>query len=59
TPVGIADVTAFFWSPDSALIAYIADADGEPGSELYLVAPDGSAQRKVSGDIDVGTFATW
>ncbi len=57
----IGDVIDFAWSPDSRLIAYIADGDALGVFELYTNVPFGTSPRKVSdnliGDEDVWAFA--
>jgi hypothetical protein len=57
----IGDVIDFAWSPDSFLIAYIADGDTLGVFELYTNVPFGTSPRKVSddliGDEDVRDFA--
>jgi Tol biopolymer transport system component len=41
----------FSWSPNSNWIAYIADQDSDTVYELYVSAPDGSSNFKVSGSL--------
>jgi imidazolonepropionase-like amidohydrolase/Tol biopolymer transport system component len=38
------------WSPDGGHIAFISDRDGT--DNLWLIAPDGTGLRKVTGEID-------
>ncbi|UCH22725.1 MAG: PD40 domain-containing protein [Deltaproteobacteria bacterium] len=42
---------AFNWSPDSNLIAYIADQEKDDFYELFVSTPDGSSNFKVSGEM--------
>jgi dipeptidyl aminopeptidase/acylaminoacyl peptidase len=42
---------AFSWSPNSNLIAYIADQENDGFYELFVSAPDGSSNFKVSGEL--------
>jgi hypothetical protein len=57
----IGDVIDFAWSPDSFLIAYIADGDTLGVFELYTNLPSGTTPRKVCDDLiddeDVWAFA--
>jgi hypothetical protein len=57
----IGDVIDFAWSPDSLLIAYMADGDTLGVLELYTNVPFGTSLRKVSDDLvdgeDVWAFA--
>ena len=38
------------WSPDGTTIAFISDRDG--GDNLWLVSPDGTGLRKLTGEVD-------
>ncbi len=38
------------WSPDGSAIAFISDRDGT--DNLWVVAPDGSGLRKLTGEVD-------
>ena len=42
---------AFNWSPDSNRIAYLADQENDDFYELFVSAPDGSSNFKVSGEL--------
>lgn len=42
---------AFWWSPDSTRLVYLADADIDEIQELYLVNADGSDHHKISGTV--------
>jgi Tol biopolymer transport system component len=44
----------FNWSPDSAMIAYIADQENDTVYELFVSTPDGSSNFKVSGNLNPG-----
>jgi hypothetical protein len=44
---------AFNWSPDSLLIAYIADQVTDEVFELFISAPDGSLNFRVSGTLTI------
>jgi Tol biopolymer transport system component len=49
---------AFNWSPDSSMVAYIADQENDSVYELFVSTPDGTSNFKVSGkmhtDLDGG-----
>ena len=38
------------WSPDGSSIAFISDRDG--GDNLWVVSPDGTGLRKLTGEVD-------
>ncbi|MGD2271754.1 MAG: hypothetical protein PVI06_15235, partial [Desulfobacterales bacterium] len=48
------DFDVFNWSPDGTLIAYIADQETDTIYELFISAPDGSFNFKVSGPLVLG-----
>lgn len=43
------EVKNFQWSPDSSLVAYVADQETFEVDEIYVVRPDGTANRKING----------
>jgi Tol biopolymer transport system component len=45
------DLDVFSWSPNSAWIAYIADQTSDTVYEIYVAAPDGLSNFKVSGSL--------
>jgi Tol biopolymer transport system component len=45
------DFDVFSWSPDGTMIAYIADQETDTIYELFISAPDGSFNFKVSGPL--------
>lgn len=42
---------AFWWSPDSTRLVYLADTDIDEIRELYLVNADGSDHHKINGSV--------
>lgn len=42
---------AFWWSPDSTRLVYLADADIDEIRELFLVNADGSDHHKINGSV--------
>ncbi len=39
------------WSPDGKLIAFVGNAPGESRTHLYVVRPDGTGLRRLTGEI--------
>jgi Tol biopolymer transport system component len=47
------------WSPDGRLIAFVGRLDGQVGTDLYIVRPDGSDPARVTTVGDGGAYVAW
>jgi Tol biopolymer transport system component len=55
TPFSVAPA----WSPDGKLIAFVGRLDGQPGTDIYVVGPDGSDPARVTTVGDDGAQVAW